>query len=52
MVLIESVTSFRDLFVDPPEFDILQVSYRQRFNTLVRTVLGGLGIILLGKLSY
>ena len=47
MALVESVSGFRDLFADPPEFDILQVSRRQQFSNLVRITLGRFALILL-----
>ena len=47
MALLESVSGFRDLFTDPPEFDILNVSKRQQLTNFVRITLGGLGLVLL-----
>ena len=38
MALLESVSGFRDLFTDPPEFEILHVSRRQQLNNFVRNV--------------
>ena len=47
MALLESVSGLRDLFTDPPEFDILHVSRRQQSSNFVRITLGGLALILL-----
>ena len=47
MALLESFSGFRDLFTDPPEFDILHVSRRQQLTNFVRIVLGGLSLLLL-----
>merc|ERR1712147_351944 len=47
MALLESASGFRDLFTDPPEFDILHVSRRQQLTSFVRITLGALALILL-----
>ena len=47
MALLESVSGFRELFTDPPEFEILHVSQRQQISNFIRIILGGMALLLL-----
>ena len=47
MVLIESVSGFRDFFMDPPEFDILHVGRSQKITDLLQIIFGAMSLILI-----
>ena len=47
MAWLESVSGFRELFTDPPEFEILHVNQRQKISNFIRIILGGIALLLL-----